>query len=705
MEPLLPSLHNLPVFYMVMVSLLTMAGLSGFVLYRSLRRRPPYPRFIWLKGLVLLPLWLLVLVWAVWAAAMGVFAGGVAGSWLWALLALLVVPVFGLISWGLYHWLRGSRPADVGMVLLVPALIFTVYTAQRLWICEPLALSGFGAAQLCTARLYEKGSGGAIRNEATARGWYRRAAEQGVAEGEYKVAGFAHEREQKIDWYRRAADHGHAGAAYQLYWLWQKSEPAAALQRLQTAAHQGYAGAQYRMGLLYQSSSGGLKNNLTRARELWTRAADGGYISAVRALAIAYAQDGILFEHDPQASLLWEQRARNLAQSDPDIPLIEQALQWNWERLLEEARARSARAEAGDADAQLAIGREILSKADTDPVLLDKAFGWIERAARSGSVDAQYQLAIHYLDTEPAHEKGQHWLVTAADSGHQQALRKVISALKNREYGLPRDLQRSKAYSEVLFDRLKASGTLENEPAWMSLGWEYADTLRQIKEEAEQYLPPDKLRQKSEAGDPVAQYHLAKELMPTRYDEGVALMEASAKGGYAQAQYEMARSYRTRKRTEQEERQAIEWLTAAEQSGHRGAMVDLGAVYLQGVKRIGLVRDPYRATRLFERALNGREGEIIYEQRTQRGSWQYTVKNVERWLAQVPDYVRRLDLEGLRGAQRRQAIELWYEQERDALLAQRPEPDARASAQQKKQLDGLDQQYAVLLNREQSSMD
>jgi len=701
MEPLLPALHNLPVFYTVLVSLLTMAGLSGFVLYRLLRERPLHPRFIWLRGLVLLPLWLLGLIWTLLTVAMGVFAGGVAGSWLFSLLSLLLVPVFGLITWGLYYWLRGRLQADAGMLLLVPALIFTVYTTQRLWLCEPLALSGLGQAQLCTARLYEQGSGGAIRNQATARGWYRRAAEQGMAEGEYEIAGFAREREQKIDWYTRAADHGHAGAAYQLYWLQEKTEPKGALQRLQNAARHGHAGAQYRLGLLYQNSGGGLGKDLSRTRELWPLAANGGHISAMRDLAIAYA-GGILFDHDPEASLLWERRARSLAQSKPDIPLFEQALEWNWERVLEEVRARSARADAGDADAQLAIGRKILAQADTDPVLIDKAFGWIERAARSGSVDAQYQLAIHHLDTELAHEKGRHWLVTAADNGHQQALRKVIVAFKNQEHGLPRDLQRSKAYSEALFELLKARGTLENEMDWIRAGWEYNDTLKQIKKVAEQYLPPDQLRRQSDAGDPAAQYHLAKELMPTRYSEGAALMRASAEAGYTQAQYEMARSSRTRKRTEQEEWQAIEWLTAAAQSGHRGAMVDLGAVYLHGVKRIGRERNPYRAKQLFEQALRGREGDVIYEQRTHRGSWQYTVRIVNRWLEQVPDYVRRLDLEGLQGVQRRQAIDRWYEQEREALLSQLPELDGGTLTQQKKQLDGLDQQYALLSNKNQS---
>jgi TPR repeat protein len=700
MEPLLPTLQNLPVFYTVVISLLVMAGLSGYALYRRLRQRPPGPGFAWLKGLVLLPLGLLTLIWTGLAVFMGVIAGGMAGSLLFTLLSLGLVPVFLLLTWGLTFWIRGRMLADAGMLLLVPAFMLTVYSVQRLWICEPLAWSGLGIGQLCTARLYEHGDGGAIRNEGAARDWFRLAAAQGVAEAEYDVAGFTREREQKIAWYTRAADHGHAGAAYQLYWLLEKSAPESAVQRLQAAVRKGHAGAQYRLGLLHLDAYGGVERDPQRTRELWLRAARGGYISAMRSLAIAYVDDGILFDYDAELSRRWEKQARNAAQAKPDIPLIEQALEWNWERVLQEVRARHSRAESGDASTQLEIGREILRQGGTDPALIDKSFHWIERAAESGSVEAQYQLANHYLDAEQldetARELGRHWLIAAADGGHEPALRKVITAFKEQPYGFPRDLQRSKAYSEALFATLKARGILANQPDWMTASWEYSDTLQQIKKEASRYLPPDELQQQGDTGDSIAQYHQAKKLMSTRYDEGLALLAASAAAGYPQAQYEMASSYRHRQRTEQEERQAIEWLAAAAESGHRGAMVDLGVVYLQGIKRIDLERNPYRAKLLFEQALRDRE-DVVYEQQTGNGrSWQYTVDIVNRWLAKLPESVMRLDLEGLEAEQRRQTIEQWYSREQQRLRAQTP---------LQQQLDELDQQRSVLLSSELTATD
>ena len=455
--------------------------------------------------------------------------------------------------------------------------------------------------------------------------------------------------------------------------------------------------------------TGAWERNLPRTRELWVRAARGGYISAMRSLAIAYAEDGILFDYDQKLSRYWEQQAKSLAHSTPDIPLIEQAQEWNWERVLQEVRARHTRAEAGDAATQLAIGRGILRQAGTDPALIEKAFGWIERAAESGSLEAQYQLANHYLDAEQpdemALELGRRWLIAAADGGHEPALHKVITAFKQQTYGMKRDLLRSRAYSEALFRQLKARGTLENESDWMTASREYHDTLKQIKKEAGRYLPPEELRQQSDAGDPAAQYHLAKEMLSIRFAEGIALLTASAAAGYPQAQYEMASRYRHRKRTEQEERQAIEWLADAAESGHRGAMVDLGMVYLQGVKRIGLERNPYRAKVLFEQALRDRE-DTVYEQQTGNGrSWQYTVESVNRWLARIPESVMRLDLEGLETAQRRQAIELWYAREQQRLRAQTPEPEDEAQVLLQQQLDALEQQRNVLLSAELTTPD
>ena len=180
----------------------------------------------------------------------------------------------------------------------------------------------------------------------------------------------------------------------------------------------------------------------------------------------------------------------------------------------------------------------------------------------------------------------------------------------------------------------------------------------------------------------------------TSYAEGTALLMAAAATGYPQAQYEMARSYRTRKRTEQEEQQAIDWLEAAAQHDHRSAMVDLGVVYLQGIKRIGLEPILYRAKRLFEQALRDREDTVYAQQSGNGRGWKYTVESVNRWLGKLPESVKRLDLEGLDEVQRREAIEQWYAQEQQALLARTVVPQSEGQALLQKQLEELARQTA-----------
>jgi hypothetical protein len=127
------------VFYTVVISLLAMAGFSAYVLYWRLCHRPSAPGFAWLKGFVLLPLWLLTLIWTGLAVAMGIFVGGMTGSLLFPLLGLGLVPAFFLLTLGLYFKIRSRTMADTGVLLLVPFITLTVYSVQRLWICEPLA--------------------------------------------------------------------------------------------------------------------------------------------------------------------------------------------------------------------------------------------------------------------------------------------------------------------------------------------------------------------------------------------------------------------------------------------------------------------------------------------------------------------------------------------------------------------------------------
>jgi TPR repeat protein len=389
----------------------------------------------------------------------------------------------------------------------------------------------------------------------------------------------------------------------------------------------------------------GVARDIQRARTLLQAAASAGSTGAMRELALAYADDGILFDHSDELSHQWESRSRAASPPDWLTPQHEQTFALAFPSNLERIRTRYAKACSGDPAAQEAIAREILAGAHGDPTLVAKAYGWLERAAASGAIDAQFAVAEYYLGlpnpTPGQQNRARQWMIAAADGGQPEALRRLIVAYKTGGHGLNRDLEQAKAYGERLFAALKANGVLENQGPWLAAAWDHADTMQQIKREKEQYLPPESLALAAKGGDPQAQYHLSREVMMRDVEAGVALLNAAADGGFAEAQYHAARRVRGGKSTVESMHRAIGWLEAATAQGHHGAMYELGMVYLLGIKNIGLERDASRARELLTQALNG-GGEVVYSYSDPNGrGWIVTAQQVQRVLEQVPEQENR----------------------------------------------------------------
>ncbi len=154
---------------------------------------------------MLLPAWVL---WAIWVG-FGAFwlgvAGLVGGSGLFALLGVGVVILFLLLSVPLIYWLGGRVWADVAMVLMIATAFAVVALKYTVWLCEPLGYSGFTVAQVCTARLYAEGRGGALRDPRIATGWYRQAAEAGSTKAQFIIGTTSPVRAQREHWLRQAA--------------------------------------------------------------------------------------------------------------------------------------------------------------------------------------------------------------------------------------------------------------------------------------------------------------------------------------------------------------------------------------------------------------------------------------------------------------------------------------------------------------------
>jgi hypothetical protein len=119
-------------------------------------------------------------------------------------------------------------------------------------------------------------------------------------------------------------------------------------------------------------------------------------------------------------------------------------------------------------------------------------------------------------------------------------------------------------------------------------------------------------------------------------------------------------------------------------------------VYIQGLARQDIPKNPYRARTLFETSLQGVE-DVVYEQRRPGGSWQYTTKSVNRWLDRVPLAIRRLQLQGLEDEARRQEINDWYERESRRLQKKIDTDGGAASTEYDKELALIEQQRDLLL--------
>ena len=672
MRELLPELNNLPVFYTVAVTLLLMLILAGMSLFFSVRGGTSNQQTLfWSKLVISIPLLVLGAAWTY----IGTYTFGLvtllAASPIFLLLALACVAIYTITTWGLIRWIRNKRFGDISVIIAIISFVSVIYFYQRAWLCEPLAHSGYGFAQLCTAQLYETGRGGVNTRRDLARDWYRDAAYKGYAAAQYWVGTDTRDVNEREQWLTKAADQGHAPASYQLFALL-RPEDDVALERLQYAVKKDYPPALHQLGLLH-SSGYRVAHDLERTRELWHRAADAGYTTSMRSLAIAYAH-GVIFDIDLDASREWERKAIATG-ADEDTKQLsagERHLAMTWQEQLVRLREQAMAIAVKDPAAMRQLSSDILAQAKDNSAQREKGIHLLEQSAEDSS-DAQYKVAQYYLDLEkPTQEdtgKGLEWLIKAAENGHREALRQLIEAHKEGRYGLNVDLYKAKQYSEQFFAILEKNDVPQNNSAWLGPTWDYQDTLKQIKRIESMPLSPEQLKTKADAGDPEAQYYLAKDIAfyGNDFDTMIALLEASARGGYAQAQFEMSSRIFNRKHTDEEERQAIKWLIAAAESGHRGALVSLGNQYMSGFKRQQIERNYYQAKLLYERALDGID-EIVYEQKTSpTRAWHITAESVHKKLRQIPDYIARLDLAGLEGQQRIAAINQWYEKERAML--------------------------------------
>jgi S1-C subfamily serine protease len=131
----------------------------------------------------------------------------------------------------------------------------------------PLARAGDRYIQFIVGLMYDFGEG-VIENDSEAGRWYRRAADQGLAEAQFNLGNMYRRGEgvpsndaEAVRWYRRAAEQGYANAQFNLGFMYDFGEgvpgnDVEAVRWYRRAADQGNANAQFNLGLMYELGEG-----------------------------------------------------------------------------------------------------------------------------------------------------------------------------------------------------------------------------------------------------------------------------------------------------------------------------------------------------------------------------------------------------------------------------------------------------------------
>lgn len=293
---------------------------------------------------------------------------------------------------------------------------------------RPLAIDGDAETQYRLGRMYYHGQGG--QSDAEAAKWYRMAAERGHALAQNNLA-LMYEQGRGVDqdlgaaaeWYGRAADLGLAVAQNNLARFYDEgrgvaADPARAARWYERAAGQKHAPAQYRLAQLYEEGRG-VPQNAKKAAKWFRKAAANGYDGANAAL------DELEYRRYAEDTSEWVATTG----TDAQLPAVETDIGEPEATEIPEPpapvavpdslAALRARADAGDTEAQFALGKRYATgsgvKAD-----MDEAARWYLAAAESGHAMAAYTVGFMYYRSRGFNQdlvQAYRWFAAAAALG------------------------------------------------------------------------------------------------------------------------------------------------------------------------------------------------------------------------------------------------------------------------------------------------
>lgn len=531
------------------------------------------------------------------------------------MLSCLALLMFGLFAIGMSH---GSRPKDYQVILfvlgcLIPFALFIIWIIgfwliDVVWVVTTMSLlfyfsfvnpalyvrywadDNYQWAQLWIGDHYQEGSGGLHQSQSTARVWYKKAALNGSAKAQYKMARSERRSKNAIKYYLMAAKQGHVDAMIHLIRLTRDNHERQ--HWLDKAMANGHPEA------LFLSAEDAMKKDLPRARELMVTAAEKGSRSAILFLVSEYRSGGLLFDKDASLSDKWGVVLSNAppAETDPqylnEIFVTQQVVQSN---------------DPGNtAEDEVALdlfrqANSFLRHPAIDDILHKRALEYLENAAAAGHSDAALQLGQIIMKDNKASiltSKALYWYEMAAKNGNVTALKELTLYFKKKPGVTVEDLAQSEEYNRQLLEKLQPgnkSSDIFSYQNWAGELWDTTKGRAQLQRLGGSWQ--EAYKQAKEVPD--KEYQLAKELLASRqYENGMERMRSAAARGSMAARFELAVRILNGPRSFSQEVQAIKDLQDLDRQGYLPARFRLGMLYLSNTgvvpKNLYLARELFR---------------------------------------------------------------------------------------------------------------
>ena len=387
---------------------------------------------------------------------------------------------------------------------------------------------------------------GVPQDKTEAARWFRKAAEQGHGEAQYRLAmlllsgdGVRRDTAEATRLFRKAAEQGHAKAQFELAVRLFKGDDvpqdkAQAAEWHRKAAEQGLAEAQCSLGDMLSKGDGVPKDEV-QAVEWYRKAAGQGLAKAQFNLGVMlFEGDGVA--RDPHEAVSWMKKAADQGDGDARAALQREDIRKVYGELLKAEEAEHYRAEL----------EELMVR------------------AQRGSISAQYQLGRAYAEGSfgltSDMEQAVEWYRKAAKWGHEYALERLIR-LYSEGRDVPRDMEQVICWSRKLAE----------------------------KREYEAYTHFSRIARIYAKGDGV----------PRDMEQAAVWGREAALMGDVDAPIRLARMYADGNGVPRDMGMAILWYHWAASTGSGEAMLELGRIYAEGD---GVPQDTWMAAAWYSKA-------------------------------------------------------------------------------------------------------